>query len=320
MWEVPETSQKVVRKSHFVSIDSVSLSHFVKTLVDKEVTIPPWDTSCHYEGDAKDVVTYILVLDTLNFCFWPAAGAARWEIEYHANHLSGYYGLAAALKKALAAGIPLTDADYLSDLSVDKLNTTLSGHGSLQLMDARVRNLNELGRIIHAHYHGEAWRLLDDAHGSALALTRILADRLTSFRDVARYGEETVYFYKRAQIVAADLFGAFAGTGWGRFADIDQLTAFADYKLPQVLRHLGIIVYAPELAHSVDSLRLLDPGSPEEIEIRANTIWAVELIRRQLRSEGKDLKAHEIDWILWNKGQEDAYRAKPYHRTKTIFY
>jgi hypothetical protein len=64
----------------------------------------------------------------------------------------------------------------------------------------------------------------------------------------------------------------------------------------------------------------LAPGSPDEVEIRANTIWAVELIREELKQGGKAFRAFEIDWLLWTLGQSDEFRAKPYHRTVTILY
>ena len=153
-----------------------------------------------------------------------------------------------------------------------------------------------------------------------LNLVRLLTEKLASFRDVAEYLGSRVFFYKRAQIFAADLHAAFDGKGWGSFKDIDKLTAFADYKLPQVLRHLGIFDYAEALAQKVDEKIHLDEGSPEEIEIRANTIWAVELIQRELEQMGKRLRSIEIDWILWNLGQGMEFRVKPYHRTLTIFY
>ena len=101
---------------------------------------------------------------------------------------------------------------------------------------------------------------------------------------------------------------------------MSELTAFADYKLPQVLRHLGVLKYTRTLSKKVDQNILLGPGSPDEVEIRANTIWAVELIRQTMAREGKGLRAFEIDWILWNLGQEREFRTKPYHRVVTIFY
>jgi len=70
--------------------------------------------------------------------------------------------------------------------------------------------------------------------------------------------EEEVVFYKRAQIFAADLYGAFDGKKWGSFTDMDKLTAFADYKLPQVLRHLEILRYTQALEQKVDREELLD--------------------------------------------------------------
>jgi hypothetical protein len=137
---------------------------------------------------------------------------------------------------------------------------------------------------------------------------------------VAEYQGRRVFFYKRAQIVSADLHGALEGKGLGAFSDLESLTAFADYKLPQVLRHVEIFRYSPSLARKVDAQVLLEPGSSEEVEIRAATIVTVDRIRRELRRLGKERRAFEIDGILWNLGQDDAYRARPYHRAVTIFY
>ncbi len=64
----------------------------------------------------------------------------------------------------------------------------------------------------------------------------------------------------------------------------------------------------------------IESGSPEEVEIRACTIWVVELIRRQLERLGKGLRAYEIDWVLWNMAQESIFKKRPYHRTLTVYY
>ena len=52
-----------------------------------------------------------------------------------------------------------------------------------------------------------------------------------------------VFFYKRAQILVGDLWGAFQGSGVGQFSDIEVLTTFADYRVPVVLRTEGALVY-----------------------------------------------------------------------------
>ena len=162
--------------------------------------------------------------------------------------------------------------------------------------------------------------MLEEARGSAVELVSLLVSQFPSFNDIASYFGQTVYFFKRAQLLIQDLWSTFSGEYWGSFKDFWQLTAFADYKLPQVLRHLGIIHYEPTLAERIQNLVQIPPFSEEEVEIRAATIWAVELLRQKLSSRGQEVTSGQIDNWLWNLGQDDTYRSLPYHRTRTIFY
>lgn len=320
MWEVLNTSSQVAEKSRLVHIDQQALAEFSMNTLAKPFDLPTWENHYHYRGGDEETVAYLLVLDTLNFCFWPAAGQARWEIDHGPETLSGYVGLAAALKRAMESGIPLADAHFLAHLRLEELKEILGGRGHLLLLNDRLKSLNELGRVLLEAYDGRAVNLVERAGGSAAALARLAAGELSSYRDVAQYRGSTVYFYKRAQIFAADLHGAFGGKDWGAFQDMEALTAFADYKLPQVLRHLGIFHYSPALAEKIDHQTCLEPGSPEEVEIRANTICAVERMRRELADTDNPLRAFEIDWVLWHMGQDPGFKIKPYHRTVTMFY
>lgn len=320
MSEVLDTARWVAERSQHVWIDEEALLRFCRALLRSPFEIPPWDRQHHFQGGEEETAVYILLLDTLNFCFWPAKGAERWEISYGKETLSGYIGLAACLKKAIESGVPLERADYLARLSMEALGQVLSGKGELLLMERRLEAVRELGEMLCRHYAGKAAVLVNAADKSALKLSELLAARLLSFRDTAEYEGRKIVFLKRAQIVCADLYGAFEGKGCGAFTDLAELTAFADYKLPQVLRQLGILHYSTSLARRVDGYVLIEAGSPEEVEIRANTVWAVELLRQKLKRGGRPLSAFELDGMLWNMGQHDAYRTKPYHRTVTIFY
>jgi hypothetical protein len=320
MKEVLETTQAAVARSRHVHIDGSALEAFCRKVGEGAFEVPVWDESCHFRGAPEETVSYLFVLDCLNFCFWPPQGEAKWEITYGSNRLSGYVGLAAALKRALESGAPITKAAWLAEITFEKLKQILGGQGKLPLMEMRTRILNEAGRVLIEDFGGKATHLVEDAGGSAVALVRLMSEKLRSFQDWADCFGERVYFYKRAQIFAADLYGAFGGRSWGAFGDIDELTAFADYKLPQVLRHLGIFVYSEALARKVDEKICLEAGSCEEVEIRAHTVWTVELIRQEMARAKKRLRAWEIDWILWHLGQVSEYRKRPYHRTLTIFY
>ena len=152
------------------------------------------------------------------------------------------------------------------------------------------------------------------------ALVETVRDRLPSYRDCAEYRGATVWLLKRAQILAADLYGALAGGGLGDLARIDSLTTFADYKIPQILRHFGVLRYSQDLTRKVDRRLPLPAGSPQEVEIRAATIWSVELLRAELLDLSIERSAVELDWLLWEESQAINNHAPPYHRTLTIYY
>lgn len=320
MREVLKTAHHVSGVSTSVRINKEAIVGFSIRLCEEGMEVPPWNRTYHFCEGGRETVSYLLVLDSLNFCFWPESEESRWEITFGSRRLSGYFALAASLTQAIEAGIPLTRAEYLAELSFEALREILGGGGELQLMEDRVKILNELGHVLLKEYNGEASGLVEAAGGSTEKLAGLLVETLSSFRDVAEYLGQRVYFYKRAQIFCADLYGAFEGTRWGQFRDIGRLTAFADYKVPQVLRHLRILHYDEALAERIDRKVPLVTGSPEEIEIRANTISAVDMIREELARLGRPLRAFEVDWVLWNLGQQEEFKERPHHRTVTIFY
>jgi hypothetical protein len=79
---------------------------------------------------------------------------------------------------------------------------------------------------------------------------------------------KSVRFLKRAQIVVADLWACFDGTGYGKFHDIDKITMFADYRIPQLLNALGCISYSPLLDHAIRKGTLIESGHPWEVQLR----------------------------------------------------
>jgi hypothetical protein len=273
----------------------------------------------HFFDGTERTANWTLALDAMNFCFWAEKDQPRWQVVYEGETLNGYLAEAASLKRAVEEGVPLWDADYLCNMSEADLTNIFRGEQTIPLFEQRLRNVREVGQVLHDHYDGQCTHVIEEADGSAPKLALLIAEHFSSFRDVEFYRGQPVRFYKRAQICVADLHSTFSGKSWGAFPDIDQLTAFADYKLPQVLRHFGILSYAPELARRIDYLELIEAGSEEEIEIRAATVWACELLRRRMIQHDHPMTAAAIDLRLWLLGQ-NASDMKPYHRTRTQFY
>ncbi|KAH0541289.1 hypothetical protein FGG08_004213 [Glutinoglossum americanum] len=68
---------------------------------------------------------------------------------------------------------------------------------------------------------------IDEAGGSAAALVNLLAENFPCFNDEQRFEGRRVRFYKRAQILVADLWACFEGESYGKFHDINEITMFA---------------------------------------------------------------------------------------------
>jgi hypothetical protein len=111
-----------------------------------------------------------------------------------------------------------------------------------------------------------------EAGNSAAALVNILADNFPCFNDVVRFeNRKSVRFLKRAQICVADVWAAFEGEGFGQFDDIDKITIFADYRIPQMLNILGCLWYSPLLDNAIRHKKLIETGCSWEIQLRGMT-------------------------------------------------
>lgn len=319
-----------------VAIDADAVEQVAQQLCERDAT-PEWDAALHYRATGPDgderTAMWILVLDALNFCFWGQGSdpSIRWRVKWHGELVDGYVALVAALTKAMESGVPLYDASFLANVDSDTVAAILApaeGHPPIPLLEARVRHLHQLGSgLLRLGNDTPASTLIWQANSSAIAFVRDIVVRFPSFNDVATWhradtglpGNE-VRFYKRAQILAGDIAGGLSGSPLGQFHDLDQLTAFADYKVPQVLRQLGILRYSGTLSALIATREHLPAGSTSEIEIRAATIWGCELLRRALAASGRDIPAHELDWLLWTESQSLPGITHPYHLTPTVFY
>jgi hypothetical protein len=307
----------VVEQASFVRIEPGGFPEVAERLRTSPPPTPEWRTFPHWWSDDPALTTtYVLVLDALNFCFW---GEPRWTISTEHGELNGYFGMAAALTLVIERGEPLLDPRWLESLTTESLKGVIGGTNDLPLMNERAENLRELGIAIRTHLDGDPLALIRKGGKDACGIAARIVDICPSFNDVASHDGQEVRLYKRAQILAADLASALGNSSGLGITGLEKLTAFADYKVPQVLRELGLLTYAPRLRRRIDSQVELPAGSAEEMEIRAATVWAVEALRLELANQGAHFDAYEVDWLLWNMGQT-LQNPRPYHRTRTIYY
>jgi hypothetical protein len=255
---------------------------------------PALDPDHHYlEGSREDVAAYLLTLAAINF------GSGWFPTLRKRPGCSGYFTIAWALADRWRAHGPWSAAQ-LRTLDTATVADGLGQDPADELMGVYTRGLRDLGSYLGDRSPLEA---IEADAVTAEGLAEALVRGMPFFDDAG--------FYKRAQITPHEL----ALAGVVRFNDLDRLTIFADNLVPHVLRVDGVLVYEPQLAARIDAAEALAAGSDEEQEIRACAVHACELIAGDL-----GVAPRVLDGWLWNRGQQPSYKARPRHRTRTVFY
>ena len=184
--------------------------------------------------------------------------------------------------------------------------------------------LRDLADFVDTSADGSFAGVVEDAGRSAATLAESLT-AMPFYRDEHEHPVAgPVALYKRAQITVQDLAMAVGGEGLGRFDDLADLTMFADNLVPHVLRIDGILEFAPALVQRIEAVEDIPVGSPEEVEIRACGVHAVEMLAAAVRTRAVDprprITTGSLDNILWNTGADAVYKAVPRHRSRCVFY
>ena len=306
----------VAESARQVKINHDRLAPYAASLSFAGLPPPSYDLRYHFRGAAEETIAFVLTLDAINF------GSGYFPRLRKRPGLSGYFTIAASLTDHFTAHGPFSAAELqrLSGADCGRLfGQDPADAVAMELMALFAQALNDLGRYVTEEFNGDFAALVAAANGSAASLAELLT-AMPLFQDVASYDGRPVAFYKRAQITVADLALAFDRQGPGHFADLDQLTMFADNLVPHVLHVDGVLGYDPALAREIEVGTLLPAGSAAEIEIRAVALDAVERLVAILRDQGQPVIAMDVDNLLWYRGGGDIYKARPRHRTRTVFY
>lgn len=314
MNKILNTTNFVIKHSERVKINKKKIKEFCKHFSESHIN--HWLNESPFNFNIlneKDKINFLLVLDSISFSYW---GNPKWAVEYKGEIFDGAWGMIASLGRAIENKVPILNMKCLSNLNEKEFEKMTKGNVKIPLFKERVEILKEIGTIVTEKFGGDFSNLLKKSENDAVKLLNLIITNFPSFEDSYLYHGKRIYFYKRAQLLVSDIHQMLNL----RLKNINQLTACADYKLPKVLRQLGILEYSGELASKIDNKIELPKGSEEEIEIRASTIWANELIKKELKKKIPKIDTIHINDHLWLLGQTKSDKDKPYHLTRTIAY
>jgi hypothetical protein len=300
MWDAAlrQACAQVAAAARHVRVARTAIPGYAASLPDAPPADPD-DPAEDPDGDRERRAAFWLTLDAINF------GSGWFPTLRKRAGQSGYHTIAAGLRQRFQAAGPWSPAE-LQAIEPGEIAAALGQDPGHELMHRFAESLRDLGRRIEPA--GSFQAIIG---GSAVALVQRLSG-WDCFADASVYEGVRVPFLKRAQIAAADLHRA----GVTEFGDLSRLTMFADNLVPHVLRLDGVLDYEPELVARIERGELLEHGSPEEVEIRACALYAVELMVAQRPGS----RAAQLDQLLWLRGQQPEYKAVPRHRSCCTAY
>ena len=295
---------RVAQLARHVSIAREAIPAYARALPVSDPPEAP-DPAAHLlTGSREELAAFWLTLDAINF------GSGWFPTLRKRDGRSGYFTIATGLRERFAACGPWT-ARELQEIGASEVAHSLGQAPDHELMELFSRSLRDLGHHLAAEHEGRFDAVLRASQRSAVTLSELLGG-WECYADVSSYDGLMIPFRKRAQLAAADL----ARAGVARFGDLPRLTMFADNLVPHVLRLDGILGFDPRLVRRIERGELLAHGSPQEVEIRACAVHAVELIV----AARPGTCAAAVDQLLWERGAGPRYKASPRHRCRCTAY
>ncbi|CAO1442906.1 unnamed protein product [Diamesa hyperborea] len=337
-----ESGNFVVKHAKYLQVNDEGIDNLSKQIVaailDKSLDINNFSQHDLHPSSNDEVASiqmaanWIFLVDTLNFCFWSTGSD---DTKYRVQGETGYFALCASVNRARKEGIDMLNPAFYVTITLEQLEKIMrsdDGQTKVPLLEERVKCLHEVGQMLLDKYDGQFLNCIKLAENSSEKLLKLIVEDFPCFRDEAVYNKQRVAIYKRAQILVGDIWACFRGEKTGYFKDISTaITMFADYRVPQVLVHFGSLIYSDELMQDLKSNKIFINGEAKEVEIRAASIYIVELAKDKVLAElaknhpevsTKNVNSILLDHFLWDYRRVHAKELEyiPFHKTYSIYY
>lgn len=247
----------------------------------------------------KTHIGLALALNSINYQFWDLNAEGQF-VRYRFENIEGAMGMRTAFERAWAdPNSPLSAARQGTPVTLESIHQVF---GDIPAAESRVAILNEI--LLPPKLEQVSAQILEAIEASGTVNTELAKIAADAFP--LAYGDPVL---KKAQLAVSEVWVKAETAGQGIGCD---LTAFADYQIPNILRAMGVLTYAPDLAQAIDTLQPIAYDSPDERAIRAASLIAVEKIAEQA---GVPVAA--VDHYLWMRRKE---ASTSFHLTFTTAY
>jgi len=281
----------LLAKPKYVALDYDRAEAVANLLADTDLEIPTWDFKPFYPqtDDFEEMCLFYLILNSINYCYFDHDGKRFQDGKLH--------GSALASVRLVENWKEIQDPTFLTNVDANYLLSELfRAECSLSLVKERAEALREIGNFINRNQDFTFRKLFQKYKSNAYFVSQSLPTLLPTWRDP---------FFKRAQLFVGMVHGRFQNEKVLPFSrGIDDLTVFADYRVPETLIRMGIIVPTAALMTRIHRREQIYSGSRKELELRAASILGADALMEALnvRKEGAANSLH-VDYLLWSAGR-----------------
>lgn len=306
--KIKNSCKYVVENSQHVKIDYSKLDDFIANIdcnnLKNWLLYNPYNL---LDLDIETLVNFLLVFESIDYSFW---GQPKWTIETEDGLKDGSDAL---LYDMLKYAKKLGNATF-NDVSFNEFRNILKGNIEIPFLEERYKTISEINEIVNKKMSGNFYKYIKNIT-SDTELFNLIINNFESFKDERIYDGKVIYFYKLAQLLTSDILHLREEIE-KITVDYSNLIGCADYKIPQVLRALGITKYDKELSYMVDNKKEIEISSKYEVEIRASQIFVLGYIKNRLNS----FKSVDINDFLFNYSKKLKNIVKPYHLCRNKNY
>ena len=314
MSRVITLSNHLMDNSKFVKVVPERVEFLADFFQDFKFETPSWNFPPFYpqSNDFEEMCLYYLLFNSINYCYFD---------EYYNIFRDG------DRRSSTLAGMRITEnweqlKDPLFLSRVDEtylLGELFKAESPISLVKERAEAFREIGSFMLENTDFTFRKLFSKHYNNIYFVSQMIPTYFKTWRDP---------FFKRPQL--------FVGMVQGRFQEdapfdkgLEDLTVYADYRVPQTLHAMGIIEYSAPLLSRIASRELIPSGSRQELEIRAASLVGADLLMLCLNKyRDENINALEMDYFLWSLMHKSSSissailisKDMPHHLTMTTDY
>ena len=307
--KIIKSCKYVANNSKSVKIDETNLDKFIGKI--KKVETEHWLAFSPYnllDLPTETIINFLLVYEAIDFSFW---GNPKWTIDTDNGKEDGSIALLYAILKYVKE----RNTTDFSNITKDEFREILKGNVEIPLFEERYHIIRDVSKIVNENMNGNFYEFIKGITID-MELFNIIIKYFPNFKDERKYREKTIYFYKLAQLLTSDILHI-RELKENIKVDYSHLVGCSDYKIPQVMRGLGILEYSDKLSNIIDNKKEIEVNSEYEVEVRANMFVAIDLIKKKLENK---VCAIDINDYIWSQGRNKNIELKPYHLTRNTNY